>query len=127
MYDTGKVLLGLIIFLAIVTIPFWYNQITGKATAELELEIITKAKQCVAETDYMRESHMKLLDTWRNSVVRDNLRLYEGVDGKMYNMSLTNTCLDCHSNKDKFCDRCHDYVSVSPTCWDCHVIPEETS
>jgi hypothetical protein len=36
-------------------------------------------------------------------------------------MSLSNTCLDCHSNKAEFCDRCHNYASVSPYCWDCHI------
>jgi hypothetical protein len=40
-------------------------------------------------------------------------------------MSLTNTCLDCHPNKDTFCDRCHNYMAVSPYCWDCHIVPEQ--
>jgi hypothetical protein len=40
-------------------------------------------------------------------------------------MSLTGTCLDCHSDKEKFCDACHTYSAVDPYCWDCHVIPEE--
>jgi hypothetical protein len=127
MYDTGKILIGLVIFVAIVTVPFWYNGITGKASAVPEPEIKTDAKQCVEATAFMKESHMKLLDEWRDEVVRNQERLYEGIDGKTFDMSLTNTCLDCHSNKDAFCDRCHDYVGVSPTCWNCHVIPEETS
>ena len=29
-------------------------------------------------------------------------------------MSLSNTCLDCHSNKAEFCDNCHTYASVKP-------------
>jgi hypothetical protein len=40
-------------------------------------------------------------------------------------MSLTRTCLDCHSNKAEFCDRCHTYMAVDPYCWDCHVEPKE--
>ncbi len=127
MYDTGKILIGLVIFAVIVTLPFWYNGITGKASAIPEPEIKTDAKQCVASTAFMKESHMKLLDEWRNEVVRNQKRLYVGINGKTFNMSLTNTCLDCHANKDTFCDRCHTYVGVSPTCWACHVIPEETS
>ena len=127
MYDTGKILVGIVIFAAIVTLPFWYNGITGKASAVPKPEIKTKEKQCVEATAYMKESHMKLLDVWRDKVVRENVRLYRGIDGKTFSMSLTNTCLDCHSNKDTFCDRCHNYVGVSPTCWDCHVIPEETT
>ena len=46
---------------------------------------------------------------------------YVNADGKMYNMSLSNTCMDCHSNKADFCDRCHDYASVQPYCWSCHI------
>ena len=38
-------------------------------------------------------------------------------------MSLTNTCLGCHSNKAQFCDQCHNYLEVTPYCWDCHVDP----
>ena len=34
------------------------------------------------------------------------------------------SCMSCHANKDKFCDRCHDYLAVKPYCWDCHVEPQ---
>jgi len=30
-------------------------------------------------------------------------------------MSLSQTCLGCHSNKEKFCDACHNYSGSSPT------------
>jgi hypothetical protein len=33
--------------------------------------------------------------------------------------------MDCHSDKTKFCDQCHNYLSVNPYCWDCHIAPEE--
>jgi cytochrome c oxidase subunit 2 len=39
-------------------------------------------------------------------------------------MSLQNTCMHCHSNKQKFCDECHTYVAVKPYCWDCHIAPK---
>ena len=39
--------------------------------------------------------------------------------------SLTNTCIRCHSNKDKFCDECHHFAGVQPYCWACHVMPKE--
>ena len=35
-------------------------------------------------------------------------------------MSLTRGCLDCHSNKAEFCDRCHASAGVTPKCFDCH-------
>ena len=63
----------------------------------------------------------RLLDLWRDTVVRDANRMYTNEKGKTFNMSLSNTCLDCHSNKKEFCDRCHDYASARPYCWDCHI------
>jgi hypothetical protein len=68
---------------------------------------------------------MKLLTAWRDSVVRERNRSYRATDGKVYNASLTGTCLECHSNKGQFCDRCHDYAGSKPACWNCHIIPEE--
>jgi len=32
--------------------------------------------------------------------------------------------MKCHTDKAKFCDRCHNYVGVTPNCWDCHVEPK---
>jgi len=125
MYDTGKILAGIIIFLGAITFPIWYDAVTGKAATKPEPKIITSEKQCVESATYMRDYHMKLLHQWRDQVVRENMHLYKGIDGKTYNISLTNTCLNCHSNKKDFCDQCHNYVGVNPTCWNCHIIPEE--
>ena len=69
----------------------------------------------------MRNSHMQLLVDWREQVVRDNQRQFTSYTGKVYEKSLTRTCLQCHTNKAEFCDRCHRYAAVSgPYCWDCH-------
>jgi hypothetical protein len=38
-------------------------------------------------------------------VVRNAEREFVNPEGKTFNMSLSNTCLDCHSNKAEFCDR----------------------
>jgi hypothetical protein len=125
MYDAGKVILGLIVFIALITFPTWYNVATGKATYVPELEKPVKGETCVADIEYMRASHMDLLNQWRDDVVREGQRVYTAPDGTKYNMSLSHTCLDCHSNKDKFCDRCHEYMGIDPYCYDCHIIPEE--
>ena len=122
MYKSKGVIIGIIIFLAVVTFPFIYNR--GKAAPAPEVVLTEKAKaakQCVRSTDYMQREHMKVLDLWRHTVVRNGQRMYVNPQGKEFNMSLTNTCLDCHSNKTEFCDRCHDYASVRPYCWDCHI------
>jgi hypothetical protein len=125
MYDAGKVIIGIVIFLVLITFPVWYNIATGKATYVPELEKASKGEQCVAETEYMKASHMDLLNQWRDDVVRQGERIYTDAKGNKYNMSLSHTCLDCHSSKKNFCDRCHDYMAVDPYCWECHIIPEE--
>ena len=74
--------------------------------------------------DYMRTLHMDLLNEWRDEVVREGARYYTASSGKKYEMSLSNTCIDCHSNKTEFCDQCHNYLAVTPYCWECHIEPE---
>ncbi len=122
MKDKNKILAGLVVLIAAVTFPFWYN--LGKAAPAPEVELTAKAKAakvCVMPTEYMRAEHMQLLDVWRHNVSRNGERAFVNADGQLFNMSLSNTCLDCHSNKKEFCDRCHDYASVRPYCWDCHI------
>jgi len=129
MKDKKLIITGMIIFFIIVTFPFWYNR--GKAAPQPDLILTAKAKAakvCVRSTEYMKGEHMQLLDVWRDSVVRRGERIYVSPAGEEYAMSLTNTCLDCHSNKADFCDRCHNYASVRPYCWDCHIDnPKENS
>ena len=127
MRDTGKIVIGLIVFLIIMTFPVWYNAVNG--VTPMNDPIIATADlpgkdQCVRSADYMRPFHMDLLNKWRDGVVRKGERVYTAEDGRKFNMSLSNTCMDCHSNKDTFCDRCHDFMAVSPYCWDCHIEPK---
>ena len=122
MYNAGKIIIGIIIFLVLFTFPFWYSK--GKPGPAPKLELPKDVKQCVEATAYMKSSHMLMLDSWRDSVVRDGNRIYVSTSGKKYNMSLQNTCLQCHKTREKFCDRCHNYVDVSPKCWECHIAPE---
>ena len=129
LYDGGKIIAGIVVFLIVASVPFWYGR--GKAVSQPDLKLDTpaierlKEKLCVEPAPYMRANHMKLLSAWRESVVREGNRSYKATDGKVYKISLTGTCLECHSNKDQFCDRCHDYAGAKPACWNCHIIPEE--
>lgn len=134
MYNGGKIIVGLIIFVALVTFPFYNN--FGKANAKPEPKtdtpaikeaqaLLGKKEVCVEPKAFMKGEHMQMLNNWRDSVVRDGNRMYVASDGKHYNMSLQNTCMKCHSNKKEFCDKCHNYMAVNPYCWDCHIAPKE--
>ena len=129
MYDAGKILIVLIIFVAFATFPFYSNM--GKAVAKPDPKLDTpviqqmKVKQCVESKKFMRAHHMQLLISWRDAALRHGERLYKGSDGRITEISFQNQCLRCHSNKKKFCDECHSYASVKPYCWDCHFAPKE--
>jgi len=127
LYDRGKVLIGILILAALVAFPFLYN--IGKAAKAPEPELNTPTIQalpeserlCVEPKSYMTENHMKLLNEWRDQVVREGRRNYTGFTKKNYTISLQNTCIGCHSNYDNFCDRCHTYSGITPYCWSCHL------
>jgi hypothetical protein len=125
MHNGGKIILGLIIFLGLIGFPIWYNVANDRAGYVPELEMPTDAKDCVADSAWMVGHHMDLLNDWRDVVVRDGDRFFDGPGGVRMERSLTNTCLSCHENKDQFCDKCHLYMGVTPYCWDCHIIPKE--
>lgn len=128
-YDGGKIIAGLVIFFVLATFPFFLNM--GKANVKPEPKIDTpaidelKEKKCIESKAFMRAEHMKLLNDWRDSAVRDGARVYVNSEGKAYTISLQNTCMHCHSNKKKFCDECHNYMAVKPYCWNCHIAPKE--
>ncbi|MHB8880612.1 MAG: sulfate reduction electron transfer complex DsrMKJOP subunit DsrJ [Thermodesulfovibrionales bacterium] len=129
MYNGGKIIAGMLVFLAFFTFPFYYN--LGKANARPEPKLNTPViqqlaeKKCVESRDFMRAEHMQLLNDWRDSVVRDNNRIYKNREGKEFSISLQNTCMNCHSNKKEFCDKCHNYMAVKPYCFSCHIEPKE--
>jgi hypothetical protein len=128
MYDVGKIITGLIIGLGLLLFPVYYN--AGKAAKAPDPVLTDKAKaakQCIEPKAFMKTEHMKMLDEWRQEVVRDADRYYKSTPGKRYYKSLQVTCMDCHSNKSKFCDQCHNYMGVAPFCWDCHIAPKENT
>jgi hypothetical protein len=129
MYDAGKIIVGLVLFLVLVTSPLWFNALSDADVTVPELKPPPNgASNCVKETEWMRASHMDLLNEWRDDVVRLDDRWYSftvGGEEVTVQKSLTITCLDCHSNKADFCDTCHTYMAVDPYCWDCHVEPKE--
>jgi len=129
MSDRPQIVAGLIVFVGLFTFPIWHARGGKPSPNAPDIKLPAQEKQCVAPVEYMRESHMDLLDSWREDVVRDNQRQFTAFNGKVYDKSLTRTCLtQCHTDKAEFCDRCHTYAGVSgPYCWDCHVQPRLTA
>lgn len=81
---------------------------------------IGKGGQCVAEPQWMRVNHMKVLFKQRDETVHQGIR-----DGKY---SLGN-CIECHASlrdnsvigrADSFCEGCHRYEAVKTDCFECH-------
>lgn len=127
MYDAWKILAGIAMFGVLVTSPLWMNALSPEPPTIPELAAPPNgATQCVEDPEWMRTFHMELLDDWREAVVREGRRDYTSVlTGQAVDMSLSGTCMSCHSNKTDFCDRCHTYMDVDPYCWNCHVAPKE--
>ena len=127
--NLGKIAAGILIFVVLITFTLWYGK--GKTSRQPALNLDTpeiaqlKDKRCVEDSTFMRANHMKLLGSWREAVVREGNRHYTATDGQVFEAKLSGTCLKCHSNKQQFCDRCHNYVGAKPNCFSCHIIPAE--
>ena len=124
MHGKAWVITGMIIFAVLAAFPFYWYSI-GQDKPFPKLEMPEKEKECVERTPFMRANHMRLLDAWRVSVVRDDLLIYTARSGRKFEMNLHKTCLGCHASTANFCDRCHAYNDVIPPCWDCHVATGE--
>lgn len=124
MYNTGKVLIGIIVFVGIFISPFFLNLTGGEAHIKPDPKLPIQYDKCIYDTEYMKAYHMDLLNDWRDLVVREDIRFMQ-FEGKKIEMSLSRTCMKCHTSKKDFCDECHNYLDVVPYCWDCHVAPEE--
>ncbi len=120
MRDRPLIIGALVAFLAVLALPAWYDAAHGARPSAPSLARPAAEKACVAPVGYMRRSHMKLLAAWREEVVRNGTRTFVAFDGRRHAISLTGTCLGCHGDRARFCDRCHDYAGVSPGCWSCH-------
>ena len=131
LYDIKYIILGLLIFFGLVFSFVAPNlgKTVAAPTPKLDTPAIQKLaekdRKCVMPTDYMRANHMQMLVDWREAVVRDGQREFINPEGKKFVASLSNTCMDCHSNKTQFCDQCHNYVAVVPNCWGCHLTKEQ--
>ena len=122
MYDAGKIIPGLIVFVGLMLFAIYYN--VGNKIEDPKPEKPVGYTSCVLPLEEIRAEHMVLLNEWRDEVIREGKREKVEAGGKMYEKSLQNGCMHCHTSQEKFCDECHKYASVNPYCWDCHVTPE---
>lgn len=120
MSERAIIAAGIALFLVGAGFPFWHNALVPPRPPALRLPLAET--QCVAPVAYMRVSHGDLLLAWRDRVVRGGERVFTASDGRVRELSLVHTCLECHE-KSEFCDRCHQFVAVAPDCWNCHVDP----
>ncbi len=127
MPDRVKIAIALAAFLGLAGMPLWYNIYSGRAAEYKEPVLPAGKKECVGSREFMRANHMVLLSRWRDEVVREGNRSAVLAVGVSYPKSLSSGCLSCHADKSKFCDRCHNYLGISPGCFDCHIAPKEGS
>ena len=81
MYDGKYIIPGLIVFVALMTFPIWKNM--GNAGPVPKPEKPKGVTKCVESVQFMRTSHMKVLNDWRDEVLRDAVRrLNKGVDSR---------------------------------------------
>jgi hypothetical protein len=79
-----------------------------------------KGEHCVADTDFMRRNHMKLLLHQRDDT------MHRGVRTQRFSL---NGCIECHASRktgsvvgssENFCQSCHSYAAVKIDCFECH-------
>jgi len=118
-YSKKAISFGLMLALAVIVFPIGYSLVSYVSAQDVKdaepfLERPDEQyKECVRETSYMRFHHWELLRGLREDVVRF---------GKRGDVSLKK-CQQCHTSREKFCNKCHDAVSLTPDCFGCHYYP----
>ena len=116
--ENGKALFPLISLL-IILFPLGHSVVIrvipkGDERPGVFLELPDpKHDGCVKETLYMRFHHWELLRGIREEIVRY---------GKRGEIGLYK-CRECHTSRERFCNVCHNAVSLSPDCFECHYYP----
>lgn len=123
MYNARYIIPGIIIFVVAFTVPFWGNVFT-KPFSRPAVVLPVGEEQCIEPVAFMQTEHMRILNEWRDAALRDGKRSYVATNGRIWEVSLQNTCMRCHDDKAQFCDTCHNANSVNPYCWDCHIEPQ---
>ena len=119
-FISGKCIAGLIAGI-VLTIPA--AQSMAESTFVIQGSKAASQSSCVVETDDIRRNHMDYMKHGRDETVI--------VGDRTGKFSLSG-CIDCHAAVDdsgefvpvddpgQFCQNCHEYVAVSPPCFQCH-------
>jgi len=104
--DRPLILAGLTLFVGLVTTPSGTALSTEKRPSPLRRSNSLPGKAVRRATSYMRSSHMRLLEDWRNEAVRDGQRQFVAFNGKTYDKN-PNPHLRhaCHTDRKEFCGR----------------------
>jgi len=105
-----------VILLLVVFLPIGYYLVRDvfPQDSEVFLEKPDQYDECIEDTEYMRFHHMDLLKEWREQSVR------EGIRGE----HTLSDCRDCHTDRSRFCNQCHEIVNLYLDCFGCHNYPE---
>ncbi len=110
---------GSLVFVVLATSPLWYNALSAASPDAPELAAADQRGDRVRRGDRVHagEPHGSARRVARRRWCATATATYVSEPtGKDYEMSLTDTCMDCHANKAQFCDACHNYVGGrSPT------------
>jgi hypothetical protein len=102
MYNRRYIVPGIVIFIAVVTLPFWAN-VTSKSFKRPAVVLPANEKECIEPKALMQAEHMRILNEWRDSALRNGKRTYVATDGKIWEVSLQNTCMKCLTSECSTC------------------------
>jgi len=114
-----KIFILVAIPVVIILLPFGYSLYNFVFARDAQdagpfLELPAEPNEgCVRETEYMRFHHWELLRQVRDESVRSGVRGGITLSG----------CRECHVNRERFCNRCHEAVSMELDCFGCHYYP----
>ena len=88
MNDKKVIVAGLVIFLIVVTYPFWSTPLIGAKVSRPALEKPVGETRCVEDKTFMRENHAQMLNEWRTLSVRNGVTSQEyGQYGTAYRLA----------------------------------------
>jgi hypothetical protein len=103
----------------VIVFPFGYSIVTSLFAKNVEMSEMflempdPQYENCIKDVAYMRYHHWELLRKTREEVVRYGIRGDVGLK----------KCGECHTSRERFCDKCHNAVSMKPGCYGCHYYP----